>query len=209
MKLVPSLLVLAIAGGVAPAAVAGQKTVSDLSPQEKPIVLAQANAASAAPQPDFILNDCQGTASDETFAGTALRGIDPGYALVNALNIAAGKPVVTDLSAIKNITLLEGTKHGKLVEQRDNEGLISYYYDPIPDYVGNDRAVFMADFEGKHYKIIINLKVSRGLDNDLCPIPPGQLIKVNKPTSGFYGNGFALDTVPVTFAPISITVAEK
>jgi len=110
-----------------------------------------------------------------------------------------------DLTVIKNITLLEGPKHGKLVEQKDNEGLVSYYYDPTPGYVGEDRAVFMADYGGKHYKIIINLKVSRGLDNELCPDESYKLEKVTSPSSGSssYGNDFNLRTISVTFADLN------
>ena len=169
--------------------------------QDAPIVLVQAATVGATPQPDYILNDCQGTASGEQFKGTAIRVIDPGYALANALNKLAGKSVVNNLSMIKNITLLESVKHGKLVEETDNEGLISYYYDPVTNYVGNDRAVFMAEFQGKHYKIVINLKVSPGLNNDLCPAPldpksPYKLIKVKKAVTG--QNGFDLNAMRFT-----------
>jgi len=173
--------------------------------QETPIILVQADTA-APPAPDSVLNVCRETASETQFAGTAIRGIAPGSMLAIALNEMANKAVVTDLSMIKNITLLEGTKHGKLVEEKDNEGLVSYYYDPVPDYVGDDRAVFMAEFEGKRYKIVVNLKVSLGVDNNspLCPENPYELIKV-KPSSGASGidTGYSLGTVSVTFADLA------
>lgn len=170
--------------------------------QETPILLAQAGAASA-PQPDFILNDCQGTASAKEFDGTALRAIDPGYALFNALNGLAGKQVVPALTSITNITLLEGPKHGGIVAGTSTSGRTAYRYDPIPDYVGEDRAVFMADYDGKHYKIVVNLKVSLGLNNELCPDTPYQLEKITKPSSGASSYGdFALGTISVTFADL-------
>ena len=178
---------------------------------ETPIVLVQAGTAAAAPpQPDFILNACQPTQSTGSSI-SAVRGVDPGYALANALSEIAGRDVAPDLSAIKNITLLEGTKHGKIFAEVDNEGLTSYHYDPTPNYVGNDRAVFMAEFGGKHYKIVVNLKVSITVDYKTpeCPANPYELIKVNgKPVSGSsgydsgYGNGFSLGTISVTFADL-------
>lgn len=174
-------------------------------PQEAPIVLVQADAATAPPAPDSILNVCQETASWPQFAGTAIRGIDPGYALAIALD-QANIAVVMDLSLIKNITLLEGTKHGEIVAGTSTSGRTAYRYDPTPDYVGDDRAVFMADFGGKHYKIVVNLKVSLGLDynSPLCPENPFEFIKPTKPSSGASGidAGFSLGTVSVTFADL-------
>ena len=170
--------------------------------QETPIVLAQSSSAVA--PPDYIMTKCQGTASAQEFDGTALRAIDPGYALFNALNKAAGMQVVPALTSITNITLLEGPKHGGIVAGTSTSGRTAYRYDPVPDYVGEDRAVFMADYDGKHYKIVVNLKVSWGLDNELCPDNPYQLEKVTNPSSGsgINGNDFALSTVSVTFADL-------
>ena len=156
------------------------------------------------------MKSCQETESTGS-SRSAIRGIDPGTALANALSEIAGKDVVPDLSAIKNITLLEGTKHGKIFGVVDNEGLTSFHYNPIPSYVGGDRAVFMAEFEGKRYKIVVNLKVRLGIDNNspLCPANPHQLIKVTKPSSSSSGvdsangNGIILSTLSVTFADLT------
>jgi hypothetical protein len=156
------------------------------------------------PQPDFILNACDGTASAQEFDGTALRAIDPGAKLALALNRFAGKVVVSDFSMIKNITLLETTKHGELLTRTASDGRTTFRYNPITDYVGKDRAVFMADYNGKHYKIVVNLQVSNALDNELCPDNPYQLEKVTKPSSGasIYGNDFALGMISVTFSDL-------
>ncbi|HEY6094617.1 MAG TPA: hypothetical protein VIU93_06650 [Gallionellaceae bacterium] len=178
--------------------------------QETPIVLAQAGTAAAPPQPDFILNSCQETQSTGS-STSAVRGVDPGTALANALSYIAGKDVAPDLSVIKNITLLEGPKHGELVAGTSTSGRTAYRYDPIPEYVGDDRAVFMAEFKGKHYKIVVNLKVSIVVDynSPLCPANPYKLIKVTKPSSGStgidsgVGNGISLSTLSVTFADLT------
>jgi hypothetical protein len=199
-------LLLGVMGIATSVAVMAESIESDpIDLQETPIILVQADAA-APPAPDFILNACNETASMAQFAGTAIRAIDPATDLAISLNEIANKAVVTDLTMIKNITLLEGTKHGKLVEEKDNEGLVSYYYDPVPNYVGDDRAVFTAEFAGKRYKIVVNLKVSLGVDNNspLCPENPYELIKV-KPSSGASGidTGYSLGTVSVTFADLA------
>jgi hypothetical protein len=177
--------------------------------QETPIVLVQAETASAPPAPDSVLNVCRETASQAQFAGTAIRGIDPVVMLANALNSVTGKPVVMDYSVIKNITLLEGTKHGELLTRTASDGRTTFRYNPIPNYVGEDRAVFMAEFEGKRYKIVVNLKVSLGVDyNDpLCPENPYELIKVTKPSSGASGidTVYSLGTVSVTFADLPVS----
>lgn len=173
--------------------------VPNIPAQETPIILVQADAA-APPAPDFILYACDETASQAQFAGTAIRGIDPGYDLAIALNEIANKAVVTDLTMIKNITLLEGTKHGEIVAGTSTSGRTAYRYDPVPNFVGDDRAVFMAEYAGKRYKIVVNLKVSLGVDNNdpLCPENPYQLIKV-KLSSG--GSNYKLNAITVSYQP--------
>jgi hypothetical protein len=174
--------------------------------QESHIVLAQAATpgAGATPQPDYILKDCQETESTGD-PRSAMRGVDPAYGLANYLNSHSSKQVVFDLASIKT-TLLQGTKHGELVAGTSNYGRTVYGYDPIPEYVGNDQAVFMAEFEGKRYKIVIDLHVFWTVgENDpsatSCPKP--QLIKANgKPVSGSsgYDSGYSLGPLSVTFA---------
>ncbi len=166
--------------------------------QETPIVLAQAatSGTGAIPQPDFILKDCQET-EHTADPRSALRSVDPAGALRNYISNQVNHAI--DLAAIKNIVLLEGTKHGKIVAGVDNLGFTSYVYDPDAGYLGNDRAVFMAEFEGKRYKIVIDLHVLTLVhDNmDLTSCPPPKLIKVNKPASG--NSVYDLNAISVTF----------
>lgn len=157
--------------------------------RDTPIVLAQATASgSTAPQPDYILQQCQETESTGD-PRSAMHAVDPAGWL--GVYIENRDKRVVDFASIKNVTLLESTTHGKITAEVDNIGLVSYRYDPAPNYVGNDKAVFMAEFEGKVYKIVINLVVSIVVDESplltgqtpVCPTP--QLIKVNrKPVSG-------------------------
>jgi hypothetical protein len=53
--------------------------------------------------------------------------------------------------------------------------------------VGKDRAAFLAEFEGKRYKIVIDLAVSTVIDENSPQCPPAKLIKVSKPTAGLLG----------------------
>jgi hypothetical protein len=172
--------------------------------QETPIVLAQADAASAGatPQPDYLLKVCDETMSTGR-STSAIRGVDPGYMLANFLNSQSDKQVVFDLASIKNITLLEGTKHGELVAGTSTSGRTAYRYDPTPNYVGEDQAVFMTEFEGKRYKIVVKLMVSLVVDynSPLCPENPYELIKIQKPSSG--SSGYDLNSISVTFADLT------
>ena len=172
--------------------------VPTIPAQQTPIVLAQATSGSAAGttlQPDYILKDCQQTPSTGD-PMSAMRGVDPAYMLKNYLEAYDKTGTLNvDLATIKNIFLLEGTTHGKIFGWTDGAGFTSYHYDPIPNYTGNDRAVFLAEFEGKIYKIVINIVVSptvgeSPLMSDETPVcPPPKLIKVNgKPVSGSSGD---------------------
>ena len=177
--------------------------------QETPIVLAQAGAtgAGATPQPNYILKGCQEVAPaylngvDISNSG----GVDPAYMLTNFLNSQTNKQVVFDLASIKNITLLAGTTHGKLTAEVDNTGRTSYSYVVDPGYLGNDRATFIAEFEGKRYKLVIDLHVVPRIDDSdaavsSCPAPT--LIKVNgNPVSGSTGLETGSITVSVANLP--------
>jgi hypothetical protein len=175
--------------------------VPAVPPQQTPIVLAQAGTPGVTPQFDYILKDCQDTQSTGD-SRSAIRAVDPAYMLKNYLQNRDGQYV--ELKAIKT-TLLEGTKHGEITKEVDNTGLTFYGYDAEPEYVGNDRAVFTAEFEGKRYKIVIDLKVFLSVDENVpSACPPPKLIKVTKPSSGAsdYGDGYNLSPASVTFADL-------
>jgi hypothetical protein len=153
--------------------------------QDAPIVLAQAAApsADATPQPDYLLKECQEIEStgDPRSAG---RAVDPAYMLKNFLYSYSKGKQIADLATIKT-TLLEGAAHGKIVAGATNDnGRTVYRYDVEPNYVGNDKAVFMADYGDKRYKIFVNLVVSLTVSDSpltsseapVCPQP--QLSKV-------------------------------
>ncbi len=169
-----------------------------VSPQEAPIVLAQATvpAAGTPPQPDYILKACSETESTGD-PRSAMRAVDPAGMLKNYIQNRDKHYV--ELASIKT-TLLEGTTHGKITTEVDNTGLTFYGYDPISDYIGNDRAVFLAEFEGKRYKIIVELHVLDMVNEYITTCPPPQLIKVKKPASG--ASGLDLNNLSVSFADL-------
>ena len=100
--------------------------------------------------------------------------------------------------AIK-LTQLQATAHGKLIPQVTSTEGLSYTYESDPGYVGKDRAVFLAEFEGKRYKIVIDLVVSMVIDERSPQCPPATLIKVTKPTTGSLG---------VDLGGITLTIAD-
>lgn len=113
-----------------------------------------------------------------------------------------------DFSAIK-ISLLEGTKHGALLLVKDNTGPY-YIYNPVKNYEGKDRAVFMAEFEGKRYRIVIDLRVSKFVNEKgepVCPDP--KLIKVNKPQAGVGIGGISVGIADMPDMRRTLTVNQQ
>jgi hypothetical protein len=158
-----------------------------------PIVLAQAATSgdgSNVQQPNYILQLCAETESTGD-SKSAFRSVDPAGWL--AVYLGKREHRVIDLATQATIKpiLLEGTTHGKIVTFSNiaNYGGTAFRYDPIPNYTGNDRAVFLAEFEGKVYKIVVNLVVSPTvgesplLDGEEPVCPPPKLIKVNSKTA--------------------------
>ncbi|MEO7623027.1 MAG: hypothetical protein ABIS30_08155 [Gallionella sp.] len=175
--------------------------------QQTPIVLAQSATPAAAPQPDFILKDCQETMSigDPQWA-VGFNTLSPSAMLYNYF-LSQGRTI--DTAGIKAV-LLEEPSHGKLSVTGK-----SYTYDPTPNYVGNDKAIFTAEFEGKVYKIVLELHVFNyappgDFVASTCPEPI--LIKVNgKPISGSLGNDInagVMDNLTVDAANITVTFAD-
>ena len=162
--------------------------------QQTPIVLAQA-ATPATPRFDYILKDCQ----EAEQVSTTFNAISPEGMLAVYLGNRSNRDILSDTAALASIktTLLEGTAHGKIT----SEGV----YIPEPNYFGKDKVVFMAEFEGKRYKIILDIHVVAKVDEGDSPTttcPPPKLIKVNgKPVSG--ASDYNFNSVSVTFADLT------
>lgn len=173
---------------------------------QMPIVLAQA-ATPTTPTPDFILKECQEMISTGDSLSD-MRIIYPAGLLAVYLGNNSDRNILdnqTDMTSIK-VTLLQGTTHGEIAFFDTQQ--ITYIYDAIPNYVGNDKAIFMAEFEGKRYKIIVELHVFdvAPMENHPTSCPPPQLIKVNgKPVSGSkgYDSGYSFGSLSVTFADLA------
>ena len=166
------------------------------------VVLAQAAAPGATQTLDYILQQCQETESTGN-PRSAMRGVDPAGWLAVYLGNRDHRDIYGDRAAMASITttMLEGTKHGKIFAEVDNEGLTSYHYDPTPGYVGKDRAVFISEFNGKRYKIVIDLVVSLVVNENEPVCPPPKLIKVNgKPVSD--SSPYLLNSFTITFADL-------
>ena len=129
--------------------------------------------------------------------------VDPAAWLVGTVLTQAHRQDGSALVAAVKLTLLQGVKHGQLILHSPN-GRGFYEYLSEPGYVGKDQAIFMAEFEGKSYKIIANVVVSMTINENSPQCPPLQLIQVTQPSSGAsgYGAGYDLSTVSVTFAAL-------
>lgn len=125
-------------------------------------------ATTATSQPDFILQTCQETEQVSTIFG----GISPEGMLSFYMQNRRNRPV--ELTSVKNVTVIKLPTHGKLIDN----GL----YIPEPNYFGKDKVLFMAEFEGKRYKLILDIHVVTQVDESDSPTtscPPPKLIKVN------------------------------
>jgi len=162
--------------------------------QDTPLVLVQAATSDAAQQPDYLLKACT------EFSSGGGGVVDPATWLVVQIGNREHRDLYP-LAATVKFSLLEDVMHGKLIPLTSGTGSAYYKYLAAPDYLGNDKAVFMAEFEGKRYKVIINFVITEGIDenNPKCLQP--ELIKLNKPSSG--SSGFDLNGITVTFADLA------
>jgi hypothetical protein len=164
-------------------------------PQGAPIVLAQAAAAGSTPQPDYMLNACKETTSTGV-QWSAMRAVDPAGMLRNYFEGRDNR--VVELSDIKNVVMLQATQHGKIFSEVDSEGFTSFHYDADPNYEGNDKAIFMAEYQGKRYKIVVEMHVFQVVDESASSCPPPKLIKVSS-KSVSDASAYQLNSFTVTF----------
>ena len=178
--------------------------VPSVPAQQTPIVLVQASSVDAMPQPNYILKGCTETENPPIDPTSGTKIVAPATLLAIEVE-RRGKPFTDFSASVASIktTLLEGSTHGKLIPHTSNTGEMYYFYEAEQGYLGNDKAVFMAEFEGKRYKIVMELHVVQfedGSDNG-SSCPPPKLIKVNgKPVSG--SSGYDFGSVSVTFADL-------
>jgi hypothetical protein len=176
--------------------------------QNTPVVLAQNATPVTATHPDYLLKTCE----EKPSAGgsiTAMNMVAPADSLVGELVNRSGRSITNDafmamVAAVK-LTQLQGATHGKLIPQPPASGRVYYEYRSDPGYEGDDRTVFMAEFEGKRYKIVIDLIVSMVIDENSPQCPQPKLIKVTKPSAGSsdYGSGYSLASIKVNFGDLS------
>jgi hypothetical protein len=167
-------------------------------------------ASGTSPQPDYQLNACR----EVPTAGGAISAmnlVSPAASLVGAVLTQEHRQVSPQegsaLEATVNLTQLQGVAHGQLIPHSADgtpSGRVVYEYRSEPGYLGKDQAIFLAEYRGKRYRIVVNVIVSEGIDenNPQCPPPPGQLIKITKPASGFNGSGYDLASINVNFADL-------
>jgi len=124
---------------------------------------------------DYIMKDCR-EFTDHMEEGSAEHVINVKQALANFYRRKYDKKI--DVKSILT-TLEEAPKHREISSGTTNYGNLVYSYDPEHGYLGKDSVVFSAEFEGKRYKVVMELRVLRGVGNGTdCPEP--HLIKVGQ-----------------------------
>ena len=168
--------------------------------QSTPVVLVQAGASASAPpadgsqQADYLLKMCEEKSSADESNVPNL--VDISSAVVVELGNREHRDI-DPAKAITKVTLLETTKQGNLIQKITKDGKGYFIYEPISGYEGKDKATFMVEYAGKHYKVELTLLVSRSVDTNspLCPATP-QFIPLNpKPassSSGYQSSGSGL-----------------
>lgn len=124
---------------------------------------------------DYIMKDCR-EFTDHMEEGAAEHVINVKQALANFYRRKYDKKI--DVKSILT-TVEEAPKHGEISRETTNYGNLVYSYDPEHGYLGKDSVVFSAEFGGKRYKVVMELRVLRGVGNGTdCPEP--HLIKVGQ-----------------------------
>lgn len=170
-------------------------------PAEQPTVVLAGGISTATKQPSYILKECQGVPSTGD-PRSAQRSVDPAGALRNYIENRGN--AVLDIADFKNPTLVEGPKHGKMTRGVDTKGFVSFGFDPTPEFIGKDRAVFTVEYKGQLYKIVIDFVVDFTIgqeheyDVPYCPKP--KFIEIKKPASSSSGDD--LNGIPISFADL-------
>lgn len=119
-------------------------------------------------KPEFIVSDCQQIESGSE-PGSAERSVDP----AGLLSIMAGTPKHPIAPDKVKVQLIRGPAHGALKSETSNTGYRFYAYHPSPGYIGKDQLVFVAEADGKIYKVIVTVAVVRSADDHpdqtICP----------------------------------------
>ena len=165
---------------------------------------------------DYLLKSCKEMPSGLS-VGSVISMIGPSYVLSEYFRVYKGRDI--DQRLIKE-TLIEKPKHGeiKLIYESEHNSLGSLHYIPFKlgdrngnvGYEGKDRAVYLLEFAGKRYKLILNLIVTES--GDLTDVgvpsrcPADKLIKLNSLFNLATPDAQSLltyDNVNITFANLT------
>ncbi len=125
---------------------------------------------------DYLMEVCREVPSEGALT-TAMNTVDPiGMLAVELGNRSGGDILRSRVMATIKPMILQVTAHGKLIRNMTGAGTEYFIYHPEPGYVGEDRAVFAAEFEGKLYKIVVDLRVSKRVDEKSPGCPESRLI---------------------------------
>ena len=139
-----------------------------------------------------------------TNLNSAVRSVDPAGAVRNYVQELRNRAI--DITEFKP-TLLLGPRHGTLNYEVAKSGYMFYTYDPETGFLGKDRAVFMVEYQGKHFRVIVDIQVLEIIDihESRCPARD-KVIKLRKPSRGDAGESIPdLPAVTLRLADLSGT----
>jgi hypothetical protein len=161
------------------------------APEEQAAAVIVADAGMAK-QFDFILKDCKAIPTDpdsnpKTYKDghgathwNAEYFINPAGKLWAYLQIR-DRRAITDMSVFKNVVMLEAPKHGhiRLMNEDELDGADNpfFHFTPTPGYVGKDKAVFAVEYQGKRYRVDVELILVSSVMDEGCA---ARLIKIKK-----------------------------
>lgn len=157
-------------------------------PVEEPVavemLVAASDAGSSGPGHDYLMQECVEVA----MTGSPLQDpnqIDPIGMIRLGLQLMRHTRIDVETAAGMKVTVLDKPHRGTLIRLQGETGYTAFTYKSEPNYMGQDKASFLVEFEGIRYKVATNIEVLDIVDDDptVCDESQYKLIKINPPNS--------------------------
>jgi hypothetical protein len=157
-----------------------------IPPQPDSIEMVQTAGAEAI-QPEYLIKTCVEAANTSYGGGGEFSITLP---LVGHVLAHEGRQASYEerLKMWKTVTLTQITDyaHGEVTLVDSSTPYDKFRYTPEPGFLGKDSAMFIGEFEGKLYKIQMNILVAKTFSDEAhtqSPCPPDEMIKIEESKS--------------------------
>ena len=171
-------------------------------PVEEPVVVQEqvvmSGSAGAKTNYGYLLEEC--TEMEMNGSGLSSANIFSPTGMVSAALAQTGHSYIDKATrATMKVTVLENPHQGTLTEHYTESGNSYFAYKGPLGYEGKDFASFIVEFDGKSYKVSVNIEVINAVDESrpICDEP--ELIEVNPPGSWLQDNA---PTLSIDFADL-------